>query len=901
MPLSSTTEICMLVWPALPTEPVLRPNESIAWVIGWNDRSLYIIVAWFLRNCTLQQAMVELQKIRSGLQNFHGHLAEMPFRNLSILGCVRPNSTLTSFNVHAGTDEEDIRRARKESYLWLELLEGPVLGELWCCGARVQPCQLHVVRCDPSKVLSTRPSTFSATALYGVSGVRQLQRGVAPVCAPGAASNLEGVLLPPVMYREAEPRVLQRHLPGRPHSTNPNDSVVLAAEDGARLTEREATGPARVCGAHAYNANTSSLLPVDQAFTGSFAKETSFAGECSLSHSGPDSLTAALEGSIALSDAELSVTGGNGMSVIGALGTSYRPGTNSDSEAEHNGASGHRGERQTLSQAEKSLSAVTMHALQAQVPLPPSPPPPPPAGVPPRLDFPSTTDRAEMNVFLATMRAGRNVRRMIQKERLWPDTQEDVVEPLAGPLKLVVNFLSTYVVGALRYMRFSKTAEVLLYRVSEFAHFLCVVSVANHTCGLHPVLPHQRSTLPSHRYVCIFSYISRCAVDLALGVIVYLCVSAWGPSLYVASQHLTRHWLYEVHASYMDWFDGYPAGLKVNEDLNMALCFFAKCVLEVWDALLSWSPATLPSLVSFQPPVGANSKAAALGMAVRDPVLPASFWAYPESEDQLKVIYDWIGTAFHLRVFCLLGCSTAAAFVSDVTGLVSLHLRFLYHAIALPYRFVRVLLINLFRQFHGVKYNPLRKRYDAYHFETDQMLAATFLFVILVFLFPTLAVYYLYFSFVLATIWAMETCLEAIAYLALHVPLYPVLYWLCERHKLSGGVALSNPVITSVRRFPGRGSRPEKEEEGLASHTVEVTVESLPLPLSAMLTDFFVVLDIILSRLKPLKVLSLVVRGRMEDTPKMTDVMGPHLLTDCISPRCTLCTTPSSSAGAKKK
>jgi hypothetical protein len=890
MPLSSTTEICMLVWPALPTEPVLGPSESIAWVIGWNDRSLYIIVAWFLRNCTLQQAMVELQKIRIGLQNFSGNLAEMPYRNLNILGCVRPNSTFVSFKGHGGTDEEDIRRARKESYLWLELFEGPVLGELWCCGARVQPCQLHVVRCDPSKVLSIRPSLFSATSLYGVSGVRQLQRGIAPVCAPGATSNLEGVLLPPVMCKESEPRVLLRHQPRRPHSKTLNDSTVLATEDSFLLTDRDTTAPDQQRSANSY---ASFSHHADQSFTGSFAKETSFSADRdhSYNQNAQDSLTAALDGSVVFSDTELAGTGGvaaaaaTATTVTGGSGAGGRPGTTSDSEVEHRGTGSNRhGEQQTLWQADKSLPASAV-CTQAAV----SASPPQTTGVPPRLDFPSTTDRAEMSVVLATMRAGRNVRRLIQKERPHPCAKEEVVEPLTGPLKLVVHFLFTYVVGTLRYLRFSKTAEVLLYRVSEFAHFLCVVSVANRSCGLHPVLPHQLSPSPDHRYVCIFGYLSRCAVDLLLGVVVYLCVSGWGPSLYVASQYITRHWLYEVHASYMDWFDGYPAGLKVNEDLNMALCFFAKCVLQVWDALLSWSPATLPSLMAFE--TTATTTAAA----------SATSWSYPETEDQLRVIYDWVGTAFRLRIFCMLGCSTAAAFVSDLTRLVSLHLRFLYYAIALPYRFARVLLTNLFRQFYGVKYNPLRKRYDAYHFETDQMLAATFLFVILVFLFPTLAVYYLYFSFVLATIWAMETCLESIAYLALHIPVHPILYWMCKRHQLSGGVVLSNPIITSVRRFPSRGGRPEREEEALASHTVEVTMEPLPMPLSTMLTDFFVVVDIILSRLKPVKMLSLVLHGRMEETPRMTDVMGPHLLTDCVSPQCTLCVASPSNADAKKK
>lgn len=870
MPLSSTTEICMLVWPLSAAMKILGPNDSIAWVLGWNDRSLYIIVTWFLHNCTLPEAKAELQQIRCVLQNYKGHMPEIPYSNLNILGCVRPNSAPSRCNVCSVVEEEDIRGARKGSYLWLELLEGPVLAELWCCGARVQPCQLHVVRCDPSKELSIRPTIFSATALYGVSGVRQLQSGVAPVCAPGANSNLEGVLLPQVMRKEAEPRVLKRHQQRRRHTSVVNDSITLAAEDSCfsdRDTGEQSSVLADKRWATSFNANLSFTVQAS-----SFAQDASVTTEWHRNSSLRDHLPVTQEESLSLSE-------GDGSATAAPLGVA----TLSDSEMDQLDSNDRRGMGQSALQFEKLLAQSTPAPSQSSAQ-------PPPAGVPPRLDFPSTTDRAEMSVFLATMRAGRHVRRVMQNEQLCDYFKEDTVEPLTGVLKYAVDFISTYVVGLLKHLRFSKTAEVLLYRTSEFAHFLCAVSFANDSCGLHPVLPHQVSSSINHRYVCIFGYVSRCAVDLVLGVLVYLCLSACGPSLYAALQYMTRHWLYEVHASYMDWFDGYPAGLKVNEDLNMALCFFAKCVLEVWDALLRWSPATLPSLVSFQAASVSVEGNVCSTVAAVTTAASSSTWFSPASEDQQQAVYEWVSMAFHLRIFCLLGCSTAAALVSDVTGLVSLHLRFLHHAIALPYCFARVLLTNLFRQFYGVKYNPLRKRYDIYHFQVDQMLAATFLFVIIIFLFPTLIVYYLYFSFVLATIWYMETCLESIAYLSLHVPIHPIVYWLCAQHRLSGGVALSNPVITSVRRFIGCGSRPGHDEEELASHTVEVTVEALPLPLTAMLTDFFVVVDIIMTRLWPAKVVLLVLRGRVEYLPKMTDILGPHLLTSCVSPRCTLCT-----------
>ncbi|KAG5490351.1 hypothetical protein JKF63_00471 [Porcisia hertigi] len=882
MPISSTTEICVLVWPSSPAMQVLRPKDSIVWVVGWNDRSLYIIVTWFLRNCTLSEAKAELQQIQCVLQNSNEHTPEMPYRNLTILGCVRPNGVPFRLHQFCATEKEDIRAARKDSYLWLELLEGPVLAELWCCGARVQPCQLHVVRCDPSKRLSIRPTIFSATALYGVSGVRQLRKGVTPVCAPGASSNLEGILLPQVMRKEAEPRVLERHHQSRLNLSQVSDSAAPVAEDSF-FFDRDTTDRSMALHDKQRGMVFNSNLSFGFRASGSFSQETSSTHEWQQNSSLRNRPLTAPEENLLLSEKDGSLTGM--LSVMATL---------SDSEVDQLDGSDRRGRRQSSLWYERFLARNSL-----TTPL--SVAPPPLAGVPPRLDFTSTTDRGEMSIFLAMMRASRDMRRVMENEQhSHKYIKEGTAVPLTGALKHAVAFVSTYVVGYLKLLRFSKTAEVLLYRTSEFAHFLCAVSFASESCGLHPVLPHKVSPSINHRYVCIFGYLSRCAIDLVLGVLVFLCVSAWGPSLYATSQYLARHYLYEVHAAYMDWFDGYPAGLKVNEDLNMALCFFAKCVLEVWDSLLRWSPATLPSLISFQTASavvreGLGDTAAALGTAALSPTD-----SIPISTDPSQPVYEWIGMTFNLRILCLLGCSTAAAFVSDITGLVSLHLRFLYHAIALPYRFARVLMINLFRQFYGVKYNPLRRRYDSYHFQVDQMLAATFLFVIITFLFPTLAVYYLYFSFVLATIWCVETCLVSIAYLSLHVPVYPIVYWMYARHRLSGGVALSNPVITSVHYFLGRDGRQGRDREELASHTVEVTVESLPLPLSTMLTDFFVVVDIIMARLWPAKVVSLVLRGRMEYTPNMTDVLGPHLLTNCVSPRCTLCMPQPEKDAAKK-
>lgn len=847
------------------------PNESHAWIIGWNNHSLNIIVAWFLRNCSLLEARKQLRHIQSTLRSSHGYTSIMPYEHLQILGCLHATASFPSA-INAAVDhddEEHILRSRKGGYLWLELQEGPVLGELWCCGTRVQPCQLLIVRCKASRSMSIRPTIFSATALYGVGGVRKLRDGMMPVCAPGAQSNMEGVLLPPVMLKEAAPRRLHQRTTrdgshpagdgggsgGDPSFFAANDPINFGQSDSFVSMEPDLETNATFTPSHGIHYQGSE----------SFLRSTT-ASQDRYDHrslSNRELAGVSMSESIVLSDVDGSPT--PFQATVNAAGSDLGKG-----ESDERG----RGGSPTQQQARESKPLEE-----------------PKPGIPPRLDFHSLAAAEEMSVILATMRATRNVRRVIQQEQPHKYVEQDAVEPLRGVKKVMVNLITTYIMGILKLLRPMKTADLLLYRVAEFVHFISAISSASHSCGLHPILPHQVSTSPNHRYVCIFSYLSRCAIDLALGVLVYLCASAWGPSLYTSSQYITRHWLYEVHASYMDWFDGWPAGLKVNEDLNIALCFFAKSVLSFWDAVLSWSPFTIPStsLARFATPSVNDTTLAAASSA---PPSAVSFSVASSGDWEPLVVYDWIGIAFNLRVFCLLGCSTAAAFVSDLTSLVSLHLRFLYHAMALAYRFFKVLLQSLFQQFYGVRYNPLRNRSDIYHFHTDQMLAATFFFTITVFLFPTLAVYYLYFSFVLSTVWWMEVGLESLAYLVLHIPVYPILYWAVQRHRLSGGVALSNPIISGLRRFAGRAG---PKQEGVASYTVEVTVQQLPHPLSLMLSDFAVVFDTVLRRPSPLKIVSFVLRGRMEPLPYMADVLGSHLLADCIDPPCTLCAPSSTS------
>ncbi|KAK0398509.1 hypothetical protein QR680_002626 [Steinernema hermaphroditum] len=101
-------------------------------------------------------------------------------------------------------------------------------------------------------------------------------------------------------------------------------------------------------------------------------------------------------------------------------------------------------------------------------------------------------------------------------------------------------------------------------------------------------------------------------------------------------------------------------------------------------------------------------------------------------------------TAF--RFSGILGVSTLIASVIDVVNLFTLHiLCFHIYASRLAVLSFKAL-ISLLRFFCGVKYNPLRKRVDSVSLDSRQLFLATLFLTILIFLLPTIGVYFLVFS-----------------------------------------------------------------------------------------------------------------------------------------------------------
>ncbi|RNF20409.1 putative UDP-GlcNAc:PI a1-6 GlcNAc-transferase [Trypanosoma conorhini] len=491
--------------------------------------------------------------------------------------------------------------------------------------------------------------------------------------------------------------------------------------------------------------------------------------------------------------------------------------------------------------------------------------------LPPRLDFPTTADFAEVSLLLRANNCGRVMRKCLEScsrknqgsggnEGVKSDDNyshngnkkktcgKKVLEEqsfwerhLHAYVGVLLSALLIFVPGLTVLGKISCTAALMEFRLREVIHWLALLQGRTRICGLHPVMPHMMHEDPAFKRFCAVNFLIRFLVDGVLGTLGSLLLALGGTSLIAKSGSFCGLFLYDVHMGYMEWFEGWPAGLKMNEDLNMTLCFFAKWVLQTsWDIVVN---------------------------------------------------FNWVELVYKLLVYIApFGASCAFALIADVSVLVSLHIQLLFHAVSAPYRVLRSTMSSLFLQLRGKKYNPLRRRTDTYDFEVDQMLMGTLLFTVTVFLFPTLAVYYLYFALARSFIWVVQEGLVSAALVTMYLPVYPVIYWAMNRRRWPGGFVLTKPKVTRVRHLTNASnSSPRK------SVTVEATAVSKPLGLYGFLVDFLLVLKIV-SRLRPFRILTVIYQAEVWRGTNPVERLIPHLRMDCMHAGFSV--QPASQAGA---
>ncbi|KAJ3288553.1 phosphatidylinositol N-acetylglucosaminyltransferase subunit gpi1 [Borealophlyctis nickersoniae] len=204
------------------------------------------------------------------------------------------------------------------------------------------------------------------------------------------------------------------------------------------------------------------------------------------------------------------------------------------------------------------------------------------------------------------------------------------------------------------------------------------------------------------------------------------------------------------------WLMGWPAGLKLNSGLTTFLGELFLWLIHVWSGITSYILPALPTFIYY------------IGLT---------------------------GT--------FLGSGMIVALTSDLLSLVTFHL-FVFYAVASKIYYWQVtVILSLFSLFRGKKRNVLRNRTDSAEYDLDQLLLGTILFTLLVFLFPTVAVYYILCSLNRVTVVAIQGTAEISLAFVNHFPLFALMLRFKDGKRLPAGIRfdICKPDAIAPRRW----------------------------------------------------------------------------------------------------
>jgi hypothetical protein len=155
--------------------------------------------------------------------------------------------------------------------------------------------------------------------------------------------------------------------------------------------------------------------------------------------------------------------------------------------------------------------------------------------------------------------------------------------------------------------------------------------------------------------------------------------------------------------------------------------------------------------------------------------------------EQWSFVLGWLfkGPVVHIgpslvRGVCvcgLFGLSSAIAAVVDVLRLSTCHIAAGFSVFGRLHQLELRILGSLWRLFRGKKYNVLRRRVDSCEYDTDQLLLGTLLFTIVVFLFPTTLVYFVFFTLVTLAVELILGVMRLTVLLLAACPFYSLYLW----------------------------------------------------------------------------------------------------------------------------
>ncbi|KAK9764449.1 pig-Q [Basidiobolus ranarum] len=207
----------------------------------------------------------------------------------------------------------------------------------------------------------------------------------------------------------------------------------------------------------------------------------------------------------------------------------------------------------------------------------------------------------------------------------------------------------------------------------------------------------------------------------------------------------------------MVWLMGWPAGLKLNSELDKFLGELFLWLIHLWSVCIVPMRPLIPAVIAV------------------------------------------------IGLFGVFGCSMILALMIDLLSLLTLHIYWFYLVAARIYNWQFSVLYSLFNLFRGKKYNPLRNRTDSCDYGLDQLLIGTILFTLLTFLFPTIVVYYLTFLTGRLGVVFLQIGFGMLLALLNHFPIFAIMLRILDPEKLPGGLKLdicdSNYILRRKKPF----------------------------------------------------------------------------------------------------
>ncbi|ODQ66646.1 Gpi1-domain-containing protein [Nadsonia fulvescens var. elongata DSM 6958] len=329
----------------------------------------------------------------------------------------------------------------------------------------------------------------------------------------------------------------------------------------------------------------------------------------------------------------------------------------------------------------------------------------------------------------------------------------------------------------------SATAQQLDWRIQQLCYwpveFLKVKSIMK-TCS---------SRTDSHpEYVRLYNSLWLILNDIILGITFGLYLNENAEWLSIRFVHLNQEWLISGLRKTIMWLMAWPGGLKLNNEL---VSFFGELFLWIIDF---WNDC----------------------LSILTPYFP----------QVLKII----------AISGLAGITLPISLICDMISVLTIHTYAIYVSSARIYNWQVNVLLSLFHLFRGKKYNVLRNRIDSCDYDMDQLLTGTIFFTILMFLLPTMFVFYLVFAIVRLSVILVTVLLELyLAYLN-HFPLFALLLKVKEPARLPGGIKFKLTTENSVAMETIYQSSPGSEYTGFTQCYLEL--ESIPLSYSQIFAQY---------------------------------------------------------------